>query len=252
MLDNPTAKPPVGAAAVSVTEQAVDPGVWMVAPQDIELRAVVGCGTVTVIVPPLPEAGIAFASDATTPVSPTVRVPDAFAANWKFATAIVPFGIGVVFKPNTTQLDPPQLTDLPEELADAPASTEPSVTPDGSEKLHCTAVGEALEEEIEIGRETVEPASPEPDPMLIDTDCAIAAAEDSKASTNRTMKLLRTMDTLKQTTLMRSADTLTWKRVSRRERPGKNKRSRKNCISDDERIGTHVTGPRTKTIGVFG
>jgi hypothetical protein len=50
-------------------------------PQESALSAVVGGGVVTVIVPPLPDAGIEFASEATTPVMLTVRVPDAFAAN---------------------------------------------------------------------------------------------------------------------------------------------------------------------------
>jgi hypothetical protein len=49
-------------------------------PQERAPSAAVGTGVVTVIVPPLPEAGIEFTSEATTPVILTVRVPDAFEA----------------------------------------------------------------------------------------------------------------------------------------------------------------------------
>jgi hypothetical protein len=105
---------------------------------------------------------------------------------------MVPLGIGVVFSPNTKQLVPPQLSDLPDDVAEAPASTEASVMPAGRPKLHCTAVGCAPPaDEIEIGTDTVEPASPDPDPMLMDTDCAIKAAGPKSTSTSRTRKFLR-------------------------------------------------------------
>ena len=63
----------------------------------------------------------------------------------------------MVFNPNTKQFAPPQLSDLPEAEADAPASTDAIVTPAGRPKLHCTAVGCAPPpDEIEIGTDTIE------------------------------------------------------------------------------------------------
>jgi hypothetical protein len=82
LLERPTVKPPAGAEVVRVTVQPRVLGVWIEPePQERLLRAATGARTVTVIVPPLPDAGIELTSDATTPVIPTVRVPDAFAAN---------------------------------------------------------------------------------------------------------------------------------------------------------------------------
>jgi hypothetical protein len=49
---------------------------------------------------------------------------------------MVPFGIGVVFNPNTRQLTPLQLSDLPDDIAESPASTEATVMPAGRPKLH--------------------------------------------------------------------------------------------------------------------
>ena len=140
-------------------------------PQESALSAATGAGTVTVMVPPLPEAGMEFVSEATTPVRPIERTPDAFAATWKLAVARFPLGIGVAFNPNTKQFEPPQLRDLPADVAEEPASTDVRVTPAGRLKLHWTAVGAAPPaEEIDIGRETAEPASAEPDPKDRDTD----------------------------------------------------------------------------------
>jgi len=105
-------------------------------------------------------------------------VPVALADNWKFATAMVPFGMDVAFSPKTRQLVPLQLSDFPAEDADAPTSTVTPVIPDGRMKLHCAAVGNAPpEEEILIGSETMEPARPDPDAIVKETaGCANAGS----------------------------------------------------------------------------
>jgi hypothetical protein len=142
LLESATANPPLRAAEVSDTEQERLPGVWMdAAAQFRALSAGTGGGAGREMVPVPPEAGMEFASDATTPTKLTASVPAAFAAIWKLADARVPFGMGVVFKPNTTQLFPLQLRAFPDEVAAGPASTESNVSPAGRLNDHWAAVG---------------------------------------------------------------------------------------------------------------
>ena len=81
--------------------------------------------------PPLAVIEDPPAVDATTPVRPIVIVGlDGFAASWKLATATVPSGITVLFRPKTRQVDAEQLTDFPALVAEPPATTVTPITSD--------------------------------------------------------------------------------------------------------------------------
>jgi hypothetical protein len=96
LLDNATVSPPLGAAALKVTVQAALPGAFTLDGLHDKLVGTASAGCTTVIVPPVPEAGMAFpcASDAMTPLTVmgtlALRLP---AAIVMLADATEPVGI---------------------------------------------------------------------------------------------------------------------------------------------------------------
>jgi hypothetical protein len=108
LLESVTANPPAGAAALSVTVQEEDPGVFTVPGEQLKLFNVTGGEScVIAIVAPAPEAAIWALEEsvASTLVSVTgtlvLAVPEAIV---KVAWATDPLPMTVVFRPKTTHV----------------------------------------------------------------------------------------------------------------------------------------------------
>ncbi|MBZ5634652.1 MAG: hypothetical protein LAO55_16135 [Acidobacteriia bacterium] len=129
LLDSATASPPLGAALLRVTVQAEDPGAFtVVGEHESALSAAVDW--MTVMTPPVPEAGIAFpkASDATIPLNAIGRLVLVLAGDIVMvAVATAPFPIAVVFTPKTTQVVEPPAAEQ-ERLFPAAIAAELAVT----------------------------------------------------------------------------------------------------------------------------
>jgi hypothetical protein len=111
LSDSATANPPLGAAPLSVTVHEDDPGAFTLPGAHERALNVTGTGIwVTMIVPPVPEAGI----EVPPPVVPEVLLSvtgmlllDAPEAIVKANVATVPFPIVVVLNPTTKQVAVP-------------------------------------------------------------------------------------------------------------------------------------------------
>jgi hypothetical protein len=117
--------PPLGAAPVKVTVQALFPGVLMVAGAQVRPETeTVGAGSE--IDPELPDAGMELppAVDATTLVIwMGIVVVEGLAAIWNVATATLPSAMTFEFKPKIKHVFPEQETDLLAFVAELPTTT---------------------------------------------------------------------------------------------------------------------------------
>ncbi len=109
LLDRPTENPPIGAAPLSVTVHEEDPGAFTL-PGEQDRLFNEGRGERIVIVPPDPDDVIPLPVPLDTIVAETdtgAVVPLVPAAIVKVACATIPFPIGAVFIPYTTQVAEP-------------------------------------------------------------------------------------------------------------------------------------------------
>jgi hypothetical protein len=129
-LDVDTVKPPVGAAALSVTVQLDVPGAFTGEGEQETAVGVTACGCGIVTVPLDPDDGmlLPLPSDETVPVSDNcVDVSLVFDATVTVACATTPLAITVVLRPNTMQVTPP-LTGEQERLLFAAVLADPATT----------------------------------------------------------------------------------------------------------------------------
>jgi len=181
LLASETANPLLGAASVKDRPQDVLPGVLSVMAVQIsppKEAPVVAC----VIVPDPPVVGIVVPSavEATTLASCTgIVVVDGLEAIWNVAVATVPSAMTLPFRPKIRQMLPEQETDLPAFVAEGPAATVTPVMSDEKLKVHWRpAVWAPPGDVILIGRETVPPVVPGPDPTDNVTLCAKAVIQE--------------------------------------------------------------------------
>ena len=93
-----------------------------------------------------------------------------FAAIWNVATATGPSVRTVLLNPKTTQLFPLQVSDLPAAVVDDPATTVTPVTSEEKVKDHWRPAVWAPPADVRlIGRLTVPPGVPDPEPWVRDT-----------------------------------------------------------------------------------
>jgi hypothetical protein len=128
LLTRATPNPPTGAALLNVTVHAEDPGAFTTGGEhERALRAAVCC--MTVIMPPVAEAGIGFARavDATMPFKISGKLVLVLAGEIvTLAVATTPFAIAVVFIPKTTHVVKPLAAEQAR-LFPAAVETEPTV-----------------------------------------------------------------------------------------------------------------------------
>jgi hypothetical protein len=115
---------------------------------------------------------------------------EGFPAIWNVATATVPSAIVLLLNPAMRQLFPKQETDFPAFVADVPATTVTPVISEEKLNDHWRAAVWAPPVDVKlIGRATVPPGVPDPDPMDSVTLCPKAIV--CKPSRARVMSSLR-------------------------------------------------------------
>jgi hypothetical protein len=114
-----------------------------------------------------------------------------FATTWNVAIATVPSAITGLFNPTTTQVFPKQERDFPAFVVEGPATTVTPVISEDKLKDHWSPAVWAPPVDVSlIGRATVPPGVPDPDP--IDNVTLCANAMDCKISRVRLIRSLRT------------------------------------------------------------
>jgi hypothetical protein len=105
---------------------------------------------------------------------------------WKVAVATTPSAIAVLFRPKMIQFVPEQETDLPAFVAEAPAITVNPVMSTEYESVHWRpAVWAPPLEATLMGRETVPPGVPEPEPIDSVTLCPRSAIGSNRRIASR-------------------------------------------------------------------
>jgi hypothetical protein len=178
------AKPPVGAALLSVAVHAEVPGALTVVGEQTRLLKTAGV-CVMVIAPPVPDEGIEFAvapvaTMLVTPIGMLALVDPAEIVN--VAVASVPVGI-VDVPPNRMHIvdpAPEQSTLFPAAVAAGLATTVTLVTSEGYVKVHWRPVGDALLAVMDTPRATEDPGVALPEPTDRVTCCATAGITATK------------------------------------------------------------------------
>jgi hypothetical protein len=191
LLESDTANPLPVAVPLRLTVQEVLPGVLIVEVVQLRLLKATVTGREIDAEPPLEGRVIPPAVVATTLVTwMGIGLLEGFAATWNVAIATMPSAITARLNPTMRQLFPEQETDFPAFVVDEPATTVTPVISEEKLKDHWSPTVWAPPLEVRlIGRATVPPDVPDPDPM--DNVMLCANAIDCKISRVRVIRSLR-------------------------------------------------------------